>query len=47
MTVIRRPIVPSVLWAKPEDYKKAVLRVHHAPGPATFIELPLVDDHKM
>lgn len=34
--------VPSIFWAKPEDYKKAVQRVYHAPGQASFIELPLV-----
>jgi putative CocE/NonD family hydrolase len=34
--------VPSIFWAKPGDYKKAVQRVHHAPGLASFVELPLV-----
>jgi putative CocE/NonD family hydrolase len=34
--------VPSIFWAKPEDYRKAVQRIHHAPGQASFIELPLV-----
>ena len=34
--------VPSIFWAKPEDYKKAVQRVYHTPGQASFIELPLV-----
>jgi putative CocE/NonD family hydrolase len=34
--------VPSIFWAKPEDYKKAVQRVYHSPGQASFIELPLV-----
>ena len=34
--------VPSIFWAKPEDYKKAVQRVYHAQGQASFIELPLV-----
>jgi uncharacterized protein len=34
--------VPSIFWAKPGDYKKAVQRVYHAPGQASFIELPLV-----
>src|SRR5215472_18401037 len=24
--------VPSIFWAKPEDYRKAVQRVYHAPG---------------
>ena len=34
--------VPSIFWAKPEDYKKAVQRVYHTPGQASFVELPLV-----
>ena len=34
--------VPSIFWAKPESYKKAVQRVYHAPGQESFIELPLV-----
>jgi putative CocE/NonD family hydrolase len=34
--------VQSIFWAKPEDYRKAVQRVYHAPGRASFIELPLV-----
>ena len=34
--------VPSIFWAKPGDYKKATQRVYHAPGQASFIELPLV-----
>ena len=34
--------VPSIFWAKPSDYKKAVQRVYHAPGQSSFIELPLV-----
>ena len=34
--------VPNIFWAKPEDYVKAVQRVYHAPGQASFIELPLV-----
>jgi len=34
--------VPSIFWAKPGDYRKAVQRVYHAPGQASFIELPLV-----
>ena len=36
--------VPSIFWAKPENYKKAVQRVYHAPGQESFIELPLVKD---
>ncbi len=34
--------VPSIFWAKAEDYHKAAQRVYHAPGQASFIELPLV-----
>jgi uncharacterized protein len=34
--------VPNIFWAKPGDYKKATQRVYHAPGQASFIELPLV-----
>jgi putative CocE/NonD family hydrolase len=34
--------VPSIFWAKPGDYRKSVHRVYHAPGQATFVELPVV-----
>ncbi|HEY7411738.1 MAG TPA: CocE/NonD family hydrolase [Vicinamibacteria bacterium] len=34
--------VPSIFWARPEDYRRAVQRVYHAPGQASFVELPLV-----
>ena len=34
--------VPNIFWAKPPDYRKAVQRIYHAPGQASFIELPLV-----
>ena len=34
--------VPNIFWAKPEDYQEATQRVYHAPGQASFIELPLV-----
>jgi hypothetical protein len=34
--------VPSIFWAKPEDYQKAVQRVYHSPAHPSFIELPLV-----
>jgi putative CocE/NonD family hydrolase len=34
--------VPNIFWAKPADYKKATQRIYHAPGQASFIELPLV-----
>ena len=34
--------VPSIFWAKPSDYRKAVQRVYHEPGRASFVELPMV-----
>jgi putative CocE/NonD family hydrolase len=34
--------VPSIFWAKPEDYKKATQRIYHAPGEASSIDLPVV-----
>ncbi|HEX8499770.1 MAG TPA: CocE/NonD family hydrolase [Pyrinomonadaceae bacterium] len=34
--------VPNIFWAKPADYRKATQRVYHAPGQASFVELPLV-----
>jgi uncharacterized protein len=34
--------VPSIFWAKPEDYRKATQRVYHSPANASFVELPLV-----
>jgi hypothetical protein len=36
--------VPSIFWAKPENYKKATQRVYHSPGEESFIELPLVKE---
>ncbi len=36
--------VPNIFWAKPEDYRKATQRVYHAPGQASFIELPVVKE---
>jgi len=36
--------VPSIFWAKPEDFRKTVQRIYHAPGLESFIELPLVVD---
>jgi putative CocE/NonD family hydrolase len=33
--------VPNILWARPEDYKKATQRIYHAPGEASSIELPV------
>jgi predicted acyl esterase len=37
--------VPNIFWAKPADYRKAVQRLYHASGQASFIELPLVRTH--
>ena len=34
--------VPNIFFASPSDYKAATQRVYHAPGKASFIELPLV-----
>jgi uncharacterized protein len=34
--------VPSIFRATPGDYKKATQRIYHAPGEASFIELPVV-----
>ena len=34
--------VENIFWARPEDFRKAVQRIYHAPGQASFIELPLV-----
>ncbi len=34
--------VPNIFWAKPDDYRRATQRIYHAPGQASFIELPLV-----
>ena len=36
--------IPNIFWAKPDDYRKAVQRVFHAPGEASFVELPMVKD---
>jgi putative CocE/NonD family hydrolase len=35
--------VPSIFWAKPEDYRKATQRIYYAPNQRSFIELPLVE----
>ena len=35
--------VPNIFFAKPEDYKKATQRIYHAPGQASFVELPVVE----
>jgi uncharacterized protein len=34
--------VPNIFWAKPGDYRKATERIHHAPGTASYVELPVV-----
>jgi uncharacterized protein len=34
--------VPSIFWARPEDYRRATQRIYHTPGQASFIELPVV-----
>ena len=36
--------VPNIFWAKPGDYRKATQRIYHAPGQASFIELPIVEN---
>ncbi|HYH09811.1 MAG TPA: CocE/NonD family hydrolase [Thermoanaerobaculia bacterium] len=33
--------VPNIFWAKASDFQKATQRVYHAPGRATFIDLPV------
>jgi uncharacterized protein len=38
--------VPSIFWAKASDYRKATQRVYHAPGRASFVELPVVSATK-
>jgi putative CocE/NonD family hydrolase len=34
--------IENIFWAKPTDFRKATQRIYHAPGQASFIELPLV-----
>jgi len=34
--------VKNIFWAKPSDYKKATMTIYHAPGEASFVELPVV-----
>ncbi len=34
--------VPNIFWAQPQEYRKAVQRIYHAPQQASLIELPLV-----
>jgi putative CocE/NonD family hydrolase len=33
--------VPNIFFAKPADYIKATQRIYHAPGAASFIEMPV------
>ena len=33
--------VPNVMLAKPADYRRATERVYHAPGQASYVELPI------
>ena len=37
--------VPNIFWAKPGDYRSAVQRLFHAPGQASFVELPIVQSN--
>ena len=34
--------VSSIFLAMPEDYRKATQRIYHAPGQASYVELPIV-----
>ena len=34
--------VPNIFWAKPADYQRAAQHIYHAPGQASFVELPVV-----
>ncbi|HEY1948807.1 MAG TPA: CocE/NonD family hydrolase [Bryobacteraceae bacterium] len=34
--------VPNIFFANASDYKKATERIYHAPGHASFVELPIV-----
>jgi putative CocE/NonD family hydrolase len=34
--------VNNIFWAKPGDYRKATMRVYHAPSNDTYLDLPLV-----
>jgi putative CocE/NonD family hydrolase len=38
--------VPNIFFAKPSDYQRATQQVWHAPGTASAIELPVVDEAK-
>jgi len=34
--------VPNIFWAQPGDFRRAVQRIHHGPGRASFVQLPVV-----
>ena len=34
--------VRNIFFARPEDFRRATQRVYHAPGQASFVELPIV-----
>jgi putative CocE/NonD family hydrolase len=34
--------VPNIFFAQPADYQKATERIYHAPGKASYVELPIV-----
>jgi putative CocE/NonD family hydrolase len=38
--------VPNIFFARPQDYAKATQRVYHAPGAASFLEMPVVSSAK-
>ncbi|HWU77876.1 MAG TPA: CocE/NonD family hydrolase [Rhodanobacter sp.] len=37
--------VPNIFLAQPADYRKATQHIYHAPGEASYVELPVVDMH--
>jgi putative CocE/NonD family hydrolase len=39
--------VPNIFRAKPGDYRQAEMRVYHAPGLSSFVELPVVSGGAM
>ena len=34
--------VDNIAWAQPEDFIRATQRIHHAPGAASFVDLPVL-----
>ena len=38
--------VPSIFFAKAEDYRKAVQRIYHTSGQASFVEVPVVREQQ-